>query len=183
MCYSENQQFVAQLQDSRVHLNWRKVKPEDEYPRYAAVHAKFKRLWSDFSKFVESEQIAPLTVLRFELSYFNHIDLGKNVAKSVQEHVRFFRFSPIEAGYLPPPESVNAAWRFAMPDQKGTATASLSNAIQDGRNILVLVLTCTGTLSEKYSATEWYDAAHEWIVRSFTDLTTEEAHRKWGRER
>ena len=70
-----------------------------------------------------------------------------------------------------------------MPDQKGTATASLNNAIKDGQNILVLVFTCTGTPSEKYSANQWYEAAHEWIVRSFTDLTTGEAHRKWGRER
>jgi len=184
MCFSENQQFVAQIQDSRLHLNWRKVQPQDEYPRYDVVHIRFERLWSDFSKFVERERVGNISLLRFELSYFNHIELGTNVANSLEEHIRFFRFSPVQPGYLSPPESVNAVWRFAMPDQKGTATASLTNATdKDGRNLLVLVFTCTGTPSEKYTATEWYDSAHEWIVRSFTDLTTAKAHQKWGREK
>ena len=29
---------------------------------------------------------------------------------------------------------------------------------------------------------EWYDVAHEWIVRGFTDLTTPEIQRVWERE-
>jgi hypothetical protein len=74
---------------------------------------------------------------------------------------------------------------FRNARQKGTATASLSNAIdkKSGNNLLVLIFTCTGPHSDKYSPREWFDAAHEWIVRSFTDLTTQEAHQKWGREK
>lgn len=29
MCFSEDQQFVVQIQDRRLHLNWRRVKPQD----------------------------------------------------------------------------------------------------------------------------------------------------------
>ena len=184
MCYSQGGQYVAQVQDRRLHLNWRKVKPEDEYPRYAEIYNRFQRLWSEFNSFAEREKVGPLLVLRFELSYFNHIELGTNVASSVEEHIRFFQFSPIKESYLSAPESVNAIWRFAMPNQRGTASASLNNAKdKDGRNLLVLVLTCTGTPSEKYSESEWYASAHEWIVRGFTDLTTDKAHQQWGREK
>lgn len=184
MCYSQGGQYVAQIQDSRLYLNWRRVKPGDEYPRYGEVHKRFQHLWSEFESFVEREEIGPLSVLRFELSYFNHIKLGADVARSVEEQIRVFRFSPIKESYLSPPESVNAVWRFAMPNQRGTASATLNNAtFKDGGNLLVLVLTCTGTPSEKYSAAEWYESAHEWIVRSFTDLTTEKAHQQWGREK
>ena len=185
MCLSENDQWVLQLQDTRVHLNWRKTKQEDVYPRYHEVLARFERLSADFTAFVEQEKIGPLSPVRYELSYFNHIEMGKDVARSIEENIKFFQFSPLKESYPSVPDSVNAAWRFQMPNQRGTATATLSNAIdtKSGKNLLVLVFTCTGPHSDKYSPREWYDSAHEWIVRSFTDLTTEQAHQKWGRER
>jgi uncharacterized protein (TIGR04255 family) len=183
MCYSEGEQYVAQVQDARVHLNWRRVRPEDEYPRFQKVYDRFQRFWNDFNMFAKRERIGLPSVLRFELSYFNHIELSGDVASSVQEHIKLFSFSPIQGSYLSPPESVNAVWRFAMPDNRGTATATLNNgADKNGRNLLVLVLTCAGTPSQKYSDAQWFESAHEWIVRSFTELTTKAAHQKWGRE-
>jgi uncharacterized protein (TIGR04255 family) len=183
MSYSADDQYVAQVQESRVYLNWRKVKPENAYPRYAAIYPKFEQLWGRFSSFADREKIGSPSISRYELAYFNHVELGSNVADSLEEHVKLFRFSPVEATFLSQPESVNATWRFAMPQQRGTATATLGNAKnQKGQDLLVLVLTCTGAPSEKYSTTEWFQAAHEWIVRSFTDLTTGTAHQKWGRE-
>ena len=184
-CVSTDQQYVIQIQDSRVHLNWRRVKPEDEYPRYSMVSKKFLKLWADFSSFVEREKLGKISVTRYELVYVNHIELpsGVSVADSLEEHVKLFRFSPIQGSYLAPPESVNTSWKFAMPENRGTATASLSNATnQSGQNLLVLVFTCSGTPSEKYSETDWFQSAHEWIVRSFTELTTASAHQKWQRE-
>lgn len=184
MCFSQDQQYAMQVQASRLYLNWRKQAPETEYPRYPTVHDKFQGLWSEFAKFADREQIGPVEVLRYELVYVNHIQLGPNVAESLEAYVKLFRFSPIQATYLSPPESVNTNWRFAMPNQRGSAAATLSNATDEkGKNILVLVLTCVGTPSEKYSATDWFHSGHEWIVRSFTELTTEAAHQQWERER
>jgi len=183
-CFSGDQQYVMQVQDSRLYLNWRKRTPETEYPRYPSVHDRFQKLRSDFEEFVKREQIGTVSILRYELVYVNHIPLGPKVAQSLEEHVKLFHFSPIQTEYLSPPESVNTNWKFAMPNQRGTATATLSNATDaTGQNILVLVLTCIGTPSEKYSAREWFQSGHEWIVRSFTELTTDAAHRKWERER
>jgi uncharacterized protein (TIGR04255 family) len=184
MWYSQDQQYVAQLQDSRVYLNWRKLSPEVEYPRFAAVYSRFERLWSEFVTFVEREKAGAISTLRYELAYINHIELSDRVAESLEEHVKIFKFSPIEAAYVSPPESVNANWKFAMPNHRGTGTANLTNGkTQKGQNVLVLALTCSGTPSEKYSFAEWFESAHEWIVRSFTDLTTSAAHQKWQREK
>jgi uncharacterized protein (TIGR04255 family) len=184
MCFSQDQQFVMQVQDSRFYLNWRKQLQDIEYPRYPSVHDRFQQLWTEFQQFIQREQLGTISVQRYELVYVNHIPLGPNVAQSLEEYVKLFRFSPINATYLSPPESVNTTWKFAMPNQYGTATATLSNAIDEkGQNILVLVLTCLGTPSEKYSPKEWYQVGHEWIVRSFTELTTDTAHQKWERER
>ena len=46
---------------------------------------------------------------------------------------------------------------------------------------MVLNMTCSGQASVEYSFPNWFDTAHEWIVRGFTDLTTDEAHKLWGR--
>jgi uncharacterized protein (TIGR04255 family) len=185
MCVSENDQFVLQIQDTRVHLNWRKTKSDDRYPRYQNVLTRFEKVSSAFIEFIRRENIGQPQILRYELSYFNHIRLEKDVARSVEDNIKLFQFSPITNSYISPPEAVNAVWRFAMPSQRGTATVTLNNGVDQssGENLLVLVLTCTGPISESYSATAWYDSAHEWIVRSFTDLTTERAHQLWGRER
>jgi len=29
---------------------------------------------------------------------------------------------------------------------------------------------------------EWFDLGHEWIVKGFTDFTTEHMHEIWGRK-
>lgn len=166
------------------HLNWRKIPPDSQYPRYAVVNGKFQKLWNDFGAFANREAIGSLSVVRYELVYVNHIELGSgSIANSLEEHVKLFRFSPIQAAYFSPPESVNTTRSFAMPEQRGTATASLSNATdKEGKNLLVLVFTCNGAPSERYSMSDWFQSAHEWIVRSFTELTTESAHQKWERE-
>jgi uncharacterized protein (TIGR04255 family) len=184
MCYSADKQYVAQIQDSRVHLNWRKLIPENQYPRYPQVHDKYQRLWQEFQNFIKREQVGEISPSRFELTYYNHIELGRDVAASLEQHIKLFRFSPIQASYLSPPESVNIVWKFAMPNQMGTGTVTLTNGTnQQGQNLLLLNLTCAGTPSEKYKEADWYEAAHEWIVRSFTELTTDQAHQKWGREK
>ena len=186
MCFSDDEKYVAQVQDSRLHLNWRKIPISSEYPRYPVVSAKFQKLWKDFGAFADREGIGPLSVIRYELVYVNHVELGlgSSIADLLEEYVKLFCFSPIQAAYLSPPESVNTTWNFAMPEQRGTATASLSNATnKEGQNLLVLVFTCNGAPSEKHDMVDWFQSAHEWIVRSFTELTTDDAHQKWGRER
>ena len=39
-----------------------------------------------------------------------------------------------------------------------------------------------GESTTKEAIREWFDVAHEWIVRGFTDLTTPEIQKIWERE-
>lgn len=51
--------------------------------------------------------------------------------------------------------------------------------------LLVLELMKTRAIGEsasKEAIREWFDLAHEWIVRGFTDLTTTEIQKIWERE-
>jgi uncharacterized protein (TIGR04255 family) len=94
-----------------------------------------------------------------------------------------FKWEGIGAEFLSAPASVSSVWQFQMPDAKGIFTANLSHAKrQDSTDLLVLNMSCAGPASSRYSLKEWFDTAHEWIVRGFADLTTSEAQNElWER--
>lgn len=180
---SGDQRYVVQLQDTRFNLNWRKVDPADQYPRFSAVFAKFQHAWGSFAEFAELASLGNLIPGRYELTYVNHLDMKSDgFSRELETKVKMLKWEGIGASFLPAPVSVSGAWQFQMPDSKGICAANLSHAKRpDGRDLLVLNISCAGPASSRYSMKEWFDTAHEWIVRGFTDLTTDEAHQEWGR--
>jgi uncharacterized protein (TIGR04255 family) len=180
---SEDQNYVMQLQDTRFNFNWKRVKPDDPYPRFGTVFAKFQENWGAFSDYVDFENLGPIIPNRYELTYVNHIELkGQNLSRELQAKVKMFNWDRVDPGFLPAPNSASGVWLFQMPDSKGTLGANLSHAKRpDGRDLLVLNMSCSGPASSQYTMKDWFNTAHEWIVRGFTDLTTSEAHKEWGR--
>ena len=89
--------------------------------------------------------------------------------------------------FLPNPASASWHVEFSLPEKKGHLTVSLKQAIrtEDKVSILLLELTARGMgeSTSKDAIREWFDLAHEWIVRGFTDLTTPEVHLIWEREK
>ncbi len=84
----------------------------------------------------------------------------------------------------------NVAWqvRFELPQGKGWLNAKLNQATRkvDGVPSLILELTAKGFGEEKTAKAmrNWFDLAHEWIVRGFTELTAKEIQETfWKRER
>ena len=88
--------------------------------------------------------------------------------------------------FLPKPEKVGWQKEFLLPENKGHLIVSLKQAIrkEDKVPLLVLELKTRGIdeSKKKEGIREWFDLAHEWIVRGFTDLTTPEIHKIWERE-
>lgn len=181
---SKEQNFVIQLQESRLHFNWRKVREGDKYPRFEkTIFPKFLQVWGRFSNFVTRMALGNLRAQRYELTYVNHIEpKGEDFARSLEDRVKLFGWSNVRERFLTSPIAVNAVWTFSLPDQRGLGQANLSQATRaDGRSVLVLGMSCSGPASARYSLNDWFATAHEWIVRGFADLTTESAQREWGR--
>jgi len=182
---SGDQRYVVQLQDTRFNLNWRKVDAGDVYPRFGVVFAKFQKAWGAFSEFAEVASLGNLIPNRYELTYVNHLEMKGNqgFSRDLETKVKMFKWEGIGAEFLPAPTSASSVWQFQMPDAKGIFTANLSHAKrQDATDLLVLNMSCAGPASSRYSLKEWFDTAHEWIVRGFADLTTSEAQNElWER--
>ena len=181
---SKEQNFVIQLQESRLHFNWRKVRDTDEYPRFEkTIFPQFLQVWGRFSNFVTITALGNVRPQRYELTYVNHIEpRGDDFARSLESRVKLFQWSDVKAKFLTAPTAVNTVWTFSLPDQRGVGQANLSQATRaDGRSVLVLGMSCGGPASPRYSLNDWFATAHEWIVRGFADLTTDSAQTDWGR--
>ncbi len=179
---SRDQNFVIQLQETRFLLNWRKRQPADIYPRFSPFFKKFVGHWGQFSDFASRENLGSLKPVRYELTYVNQIEQTDDpVSVTVGRYVKMFNWPGVQAQFLPPPTGINIVWTFTMPEQLGFAQANLSQGVRaDGRAVLVLVMSCTGSASPKISMNDWFTAAHRWLGHGFKELTTDSAHREWG---
>ena len=90
-----------------------------------------------------------------------------------------------DTGFLPKPESLKFNASYQMPEQKGRLRITANHAVRrnDGAELIVLTLTARGKpdSSQLDDIMKWLDLGREWVVRGFTDFTSETLHQLWGR--
>ena len=179
---------LIQFQVDRFYYNWRHR--GDDYPRYPSVIKKFEKAKRQLDAFASELQLGKIEPLECELTYINHIPVGQGWESIVDlpKVVPDFTWKKERHHFLPNP--TNVAWqvRFELPEGKGWLNVKLNQATRkiDGVPSLILELTARGFGPEKTAQAmrSWFDLAHEWIVRGFTDLTEKEIQNTiWKRER
>ncbi len=183
---------VIQIQPDRFVHNWRKVKDEDEYPRYGQVRGLSLEQWSKFLAFAEKNGLGEVAPDQYELTYVNHM-LKADGWDSLADVGSLFRDVRWASGdrFLPEPEALLHRMSFPLPESTGRLHVALRQMrrIQDAREVLVLDLTARGFPTGPEAAGReamllWFDVAREWIVRGFADLCEESAQRAlWRRIR
>jgi uncharacterized protein (TIGR04255 family) len=180
--------FLLQLQPSRFLANWRKEKPTDEYPRFAVAYEKFLKGWEVLLTFLKDSAIGLPEVNQYEMTYINHIPESSSVFPlGIQEHVPMLCWRAAQSsGFLPSAKSAALKLQFSLPDSRGTLHVSIGHGqrLSDRKGVMILDLTARGPAKRDWSdMKDWFEMAHEWIVRGFTDLTSDGSHRLWERER
>lgn len=179
--------WILQVQEDRVLHNWRKVKDDDEYPRYPAALSMFNDAWKVFNDFCNEEDLGVPTINQLEMTYVNRIPQGAGWA-SLADIGEVFPDLTWRAGqrFLPPPSA--AAWRtvFPLPEQQGRLHVTLRHGIEPASRsqLLLCDLTARGmpTTADPDAIDKWFTLAREWIVRGFTDLSADRIQRtEWGR--
>jgi uncharacterized protein (TIGR04255 family) len=172
---------LIQLQRDRFLCNWRKLSASHAYPRYDNVVSAFFDHFQHFESFASTIREGRISPTQYELTYVNHIPSDAGLWQDVRDwpNVTTILASPKD-GYLPPPVSSSFAMTYDMPDRMGRLHVRVHSAqqVEDGSGLMVFELTARGIAA---SAKQWFDTAHEWIVRGFEQLTTEHAHRLWER--
>ena len=177
---------LIQVQNERFLANWRRVKGDEEYPRFAHLIDRFRKEWQAFLEFAKEQDVGELNVNQCEVSYINHFEPGK-VWKDFSELPKVFTNLRIPEGtFLPAPELQSWESRFKLPEGKGRLHIEAQPAFRarDLKMILALSLTARGNPGQGTPETlfAWFDLAHEWIVRGFDQITQSAMHEQWGRK-
>jgi uncharacterized protein (TIGR04255 family) len=179
---------LIQVQRDRFIINWRKVRGDEEYPRYEAeMRPRFEREWVQFQDFVREQSVGSINVQQCEVTYVNDILRGEGW-NSVSDSLALFSpwWGSGSEHFLPTPETLIISGSFRIPDDRGRlhfATQHVRRQI-DQREAIQLRLTARGRpdSSDNPSVLRWMDLGREWIVRGFTDLTSPHAHALWKRK-
>lgn len=182
----KNNERMIQVQNGRLHYNWL-GQAGPEYPRYRGVRPEFDKTWTAFREFLSSRSLAEPTPNQWEVTYVNHLPKGTVWA----EPSDWFKLFPGLAG---PRSSATmlalvgfgGEWHFEIEGQRGRLHVRIWHgkvSIPDEREILRMELTARGPIDkdrEGLSLDAGLDLGHEVIVRSFVELTSDEAHKYWG---
>ena len=177
---------LVQFQIDRFYFNWRRR--QSDYPRYDHVINNFESVLNTIVNFFSEFELGELKPIEYELSYINHIPKGQGW-DTIDDLPRIFSdfvLTQTKERFLPNP--VKVAWQkeFPLPEKKGHLIVNLKQATRTEDKVTLLVLELKtqgiGESTSKEAIREWFDLAHEWIVRGFTDLTTPEIQKIWERE-
>lgn len=186
---SADERALIQLQKDRFHYNWRKREDADVYPRYPTIAKQFESYYSRYCSLVAAMNDVRPTPLQYELSYINTIQLPPSTGLhlAVQSVLRDFEWGGQERSFLPAADNFTWELTFRLPDEMGRlhCVARTGRLRANGQPVLSLELTARGMAQadEDDSLKTWFEVAHEWVVRGFTDLTTADAQKTWGRSR
>lgn len=177
---------IIQIQRDTLIHNWRRLSATDVYPRFRVVIEEFKRHLEHFRSFLDQRSLGSIEPVQCELTYVNHIPQGAlwSQAEDVGKLFPDFAWRNKKARFLPVYEAMNWRTAFRLPENSGRLHVSLNSAIKrEGQEpVLILELKARGLGQRGYAElSDWFDLAHEWIVRGFADLTSEQAQTQlWG---
>ncbi len=175
---------LIQLQNDWFGRNWRKVEGAEEYPRYGVLREAFAHDLGLLRDFTERNALGSLVPTTCEITYINHIELAPDLGVEQVLGV----LSRDGGGFLPKMEAGSLSARFAITDgehARGTLAVNASTATRAGDNASILALQVTArgnaTTGDVAGVLRFLDLGHEWVVRAFAELTTEQMHQRWGR--
>lgn len=181
---------MLQIQNTRLHLNWLK-RPDQPYPRYAAVKREFELFVEQFKAFLDREHLGEFRPNQWEITYVNEIDQGTVWT------------SPADWGFFRPlngiptveqvieGESFAGEWHFVIPDQRGRlhidwqhAKERADHSTKVGREFIRLIFTARGRIANLDAPGDavltGLDIGHKTIVHAFRSLMSDSANRYWG---
>jgi uncharacterized protein (TIGR04255 family) len=183
---------LIQVQHSAFLRNWRKTAENKPYTHYCDLKPRFQHDWQKFLGFLKRNRLQRPVVIQVEVTYVNHLIRGddwdsyNDVAKllkpfaprsGVADNGRLYTF-------LPEAASFHLQIGYNLADVNVGLQVVAQSAIRpDGKEVLQLTLTAKGapSTSTDEALSEALDRCHDAVIRGFDDVTTDQAHKKWGK--
>ena len=183
---NEDDTRLIQVQRDRFIHNWKKMRDDDDYPRYPKVMKMFRTAFEHFEEFLAEQELGVVESMQYELTYVNYIARHEGWENCSDIGTLFPDFAwRNESRFLPEPESNDWRLTFPLPGNAGRLHVRIQKAFRntDQQEIMRMDLTARGIGENKSGSAmyEWFDMAREWIVCGFVDLTGERPQREhWG---
>jgi len=177
---TEDQRFIAQLQQDRIAINERRTDP-DRAPSSLHVWPQLDRLAHAVRDvLVRGEGFGPANANVIELTYVN-------VVRDAPMD-RVLRIISGDAGEPPYSNAEPPAVRFSFPifeaeRFRGRLHVEAGPGISDGTPVLQLQLTSRRLVEKGLPLAEVFDACHRDAVHAFVAVTEPDMHRLWRRTR
>ena len=177
---SDNRQLIH-LQNNFFGFSLRHSK-EYKYPHFEEIFTYFLKEWTHFQKWYEGQKIdGSLKPGKYELTYLNLLD--KDVGwNSPDDNHHIFTFLNRSSGeFLNNLFSQDSQLSFSLPNEREILNVDIDHRVSEEENsdFLLFRLSIISFDTSK-DLTTWFQLAHIYIVRSFLDLTKEEARKVWG---
>lgn len=183
---SSDETHLVQFQSDRLLLNWRRRQDANPYPRFETFVDSFYECARKLEAFYNDKFDHELVINQAEISYINIINVDK-----YSEASKWLSYLQCNSENL---ESINNQMSEVVSSDSGSPFARLSVDLQ---SVVTTDPRATPSKAFRLSITfrgkpDGADIEHalvflrkgrELIVNKFTELTTESAHRAWGRSK
>ncbi len=178
---------LVQLQSNAFLRNWRKVPGVPGYIHYDVMRPSFERDWTEFLNFLGDERVGSPELFEGHVSYINQFVRGF-------EWESYDDFRRILTGLAPFHRSeiisnlklLSFHEVYELKDGSGRLEVTAQPAIRpvDGKEILQLTITAAGKprSNSTNDVMAWLDSGHAAVVGTFVEVTSDEAHKMWGRK-
>ncbi len=177
---------LIQVQRNWFLHNWRKIRPDDEYPGYERIFKNFEDYLSHFQTFLAEENLGSLMPKQYELTYIDLIPQSqgwenpKDLAKVFPNLLSGTRQSILLDNVI----GINWQTILGLPNGLGQLMLLIRNAQRLPDNQQLLQIEFKALSNQPYQPMQvWFQAAHNAITQLFSSLVSEEIHEKfWGRK-
>jgi uncharacterized protein (TIGR04255 family) len=179
---AEDATTLLQLQNDRLHFNWRQMDGAQKYVRFPRIQRECLDVWAAFEEFVLEMTDQALQPQQAELSYVNIITVNGAVdtVDLFERAIKDYKCDHKDR-FLPRPKNVNYSQSFSLPSGKDMLNVSIAPVRKKGSNspALRLNLTVNGPCGAEDTFEDWSQTSHDFLVQAFKDLTTPIMHEQW----
>lgn len=178
----QDESKLIQFQKDRFLYNWRKIETDNNnsYPRYNKVIENFFEHYKELNNCLHTLDIPSPVLEKLELNYVNIIPLKGAI--SLQNISDVFTNVTI-SNDLPIPDKLNMSWQFTIPENNASLSVHIVTAknIKNGEDVIKLEIAVNGNHKEHDTMRNWFDISHDWIIKTFTTITTPKIQNIWGK--
>ena len=182
----ENENELIQVQRNRFLLNWRKRRPEDEYPGYEKVADNFEKYLSRFQEFIAEENLGDIVAREYELTYIDLIPQGQGWESFGDLEKVFPNLLSLtrKCILLRDVRGINWQTILDLPRDLGQLGISIRSAQRASDNQVLLHMEFKAVSSQPYQPMRaWFEDVHTTITNLFSNLVSDEIQKKfWGRK-